>query len=112
MGLQAGCGVLPCVEKQAVQRADRSQQRGGGQHGRSQPGGARHGWDEDRRREEDADGEFLGQAADGVRRQWTRMDQQQPCTQQRRQQGVEVQRAWFEAVQQSGEHAGCDDNCA
>src|SRR5215831_18118423 len=99
VGLCAMARVLPGVKIEAVEGAGSGEQKRDGQEIEAQLWKARDGGDEDRGGEEDADGEFLGQAVCAVARQRTRVDDEEPCAEQRGEQRVNARRVWIDLAE-------------
>ncbi len=110
MGVKARCGVLPCVEVEAVEGADAGEESGGGKELRTQGGEARDGGDEDGGGEEDADGEFFGETACLAGGDGAGVDEKHPDAEQRGEEDVEVERAGFDVVQEIDEGEGAEDD--
>ena len=80
---RARAGVLPGVEIEAVERAGGGEKKGDGQKVEPELRQARDGGDEDGGREEDADGELFGETVCAVAGQRARVDDEEPCAEQR-----------------------------
>jgi len=100
--------VLPCIEVEAVEGADAGEESGGGQQGGAEPGGAGDGRDEDGGGEEEADGEFFGEALGEVVGQRADVDEEHPGGEESGEQGVEVEGSGVDAIEEVDEGKGAE----
>jgi hypothetical protein len=104
--------MLPGVEEEAVERAGGGEKKRDRQEIETKLRKARDGRDEDGGGEEDADGEFFGETMSVVAGKRTRVNDEEPCTEQRGQQRVEAHGMRVQTAQQGDEDAGgdCDED--